>query len=669
MKILAATITALTLGWGAAGLAIIAASAATIPSAPENLTARERKGPKIRLDWVDTSENEDGFELQRQHGTGPWMLRGRFGPDDNRFLDTSPHLPACYRIRAFNADGQSEFTEPACILTGGPGIPSAPTDLTAREGDDGKFRIRWVDTSDNELGFELQRRPSLADTWSSLYFGANTQRFADDFDLTPHPCYRVRAHNGEGKSDFAGRACIGTEVPPDTCVATRARGASFPGHYGASSGGAADPAIAAGPDRLVLISNAEVSIHCKTGKAVASIGMPTFFAGLMAKGEGSAGDVAAFFDPHSQRFFLSEAAKIHPQTCQPGSCVGHTMLAVSKTSTPGTLTAADWHFYAIDRYLDWIGGEAIPTTNWADFEKLATDERYLVITSRQYAESDGRGLGPKIKVLKKAQLIRGKAPKRWADILSTQDMAGVMPAKAFGVAPTFFLVSRGRGSCGVTVWGVDTKRARNKKPVTRSVPLTGNCATPVTGPQRSGAPVDIAGTGFGTLPVYRDGSLWIADTWRRFFPSGPVAVIKWAELDVSGWPEVRVVQQGEVGTEGVWSFEPSIAVDRDGNLTIAFYTTGPSIYPSISVTRHLNSNPPGFTKSPEVIKAGTGPTTHILNGRNRFADFSSVALDPDGTTVWAHLQYAVKGDWRSWVASVSAIGSKRAPAAPSGERR
>lgn len=102
-----------------------------------------------------------------------------------------------------------------------------------------------------------------------------------------------------------------------------------------------DPAIAVGPDRLVLITNAEVVIYEKTGTVVARKGLHPFFLPALVPGEASAGDVDAVFDPHTGRFFLSQAATIHPQTCQPGTCVGYNMLAVSKTSTPGSLDPSD----------------------------------------------------------------------------------------------------------------------------------------------------------------------------------------------------------------------------------------------------------------------------------------------------------------------------------------
>src|SRR6185295_13862946 len=166
----------------------------------------------------------------------------------------------------------------------------------------------------------------------------------------------------------------------------------------------------------------------------------------------SAGDVAALYDVGSGRFFLAQAAKIEPQVCVPGTCVGHNLLAVSKTSTPALLDATDWYFYAFDRYLDRTLAGVTFTTNWGDFDRLAADDRVLVITSRQYRESDGAQMGPKIRILDKLKLTAGETPATWVDIPVTGHFAGIQPATSFGAAPVLFLVSR--ASCGVNVWGI-----------------------------------------------------------------------------------------------------------------------------------------------------------------------------------------------------------------------
>lgn len=174
------------------------------------------------------------------------------------------------------------------------------------------------------------------------------------------------------------------------------------------------------------------------------------------------------------------------------------------------------------------------------------------------------------------------------------------------------------------------------------------------GPQLSGPPIDIAGVGHGAIPVFRDGRLWMAHTWQRDFGSGPVAAIKWAELDVSQWPNaVTVVQQGTIGEDKVWSFYPSLTVDSESNVVIGFYTTSADQYAALNVSVRTASDPPGTMQPRMLVKGGTGAVVKISGPtRNRFADYSWMALDPEDSTSWFHGQFGTSGNWQTWVAKI-----------------
>ena len=468
---------------------------------------------------------------------------------------------------------------------------------------------------------------------------------------------------GNGIHTYSGTPLSVTIQP--TAIANITIG--FPGASGHATTAVPDPAIAVGNDRVVLITNAEVVIYAKSGETIARKGLHPFFLPALPAGVSSAGDVAAIYDERSGRFFLSQAAKIQPQECQPGTCVGFNMLAVSKTATPGSLDPADWHLFAFDRYLDRTATGSVTTTNWGDFDKLGVDEQRLVITSLQYRQSDSAPMGPKIRLLDKAKLIAGEKPETWVDVFPDQDsrmfQSGVVPARMFSESPTFFFAAAApRGSpCGFTVLGITGGQA-NPVVTRRSVSLEGTCglgdwgaAGSGRGSQRGSAPLAVSGVGFSVIPVFRNGRLWVADTWRKDFGSGEVSVIRWAELDVSQWPDtVTVVQHGTIGEDSVWSFFPSLTVDSKGNLVIGYNTTSADQYPALNVSARTASDPPGTLRPPILVKAGTGAATRILNNRNRFADFSWMALDPVDSTSWVHGQYGTPDSehWQTWVARI-----------------
>lgn len=438
-----------------------------------------------------------------------------------------------------------------------------------------------------------------------------------------------------------------------------AEGTAFPVTTASVNYLASDPALAVGQDRIVFISNAEVVIASKAGLVITRKPLHEFFLPAMVAGESSAGDVAAVYDDATGRFFVAEAAKIHPQTCLAGTCVGHNMIAVSKSATPGSLLPTDWHLFAIDRYVERSTNPPILTTIWADFDVLATSPDALIVTSRRYRESDGAPMGAIIRILDKASIVAGRAPTTWTDLAfpNNVDVApGLMPAHMFDTAPVHFFVGRAPSAvCGVTVWGVTTG-AGTPSVTTQVVPLDGTCDFPRYAPQASSTiAMDVGGaSSLARSPVFRNGRLWVAQTWGQRFAAGTVTAIKWAELDVSRWPGTpRVVQQGLVGADGVWTFHPAITVDPSGNAVLAFNTTSETSYPSIHASVHRATDAPGVMGPWIMVKAGSSPNLALdSSGRNRFADFLSLDLDPATSGTWVHGQYGATDALRTWAALI-----------------
>jgi hypothetical protein len=74
----------------------------------------------FQLTWVDNSQNEDGFNIERKLGTtGTFSLLATVGPNvtsysDNNLADSTTY---CYRLNAFNSAGNSAYTNDACETT------------------------------------------------------------------------------------------------------------------------------------------------------------------------------------------------------------------------------------------------------------------------------------------------------------------------------------------------------------------------------------------------------------------------------------------------------------------------------------------------------------------------------------------------------------------------
>jgi hypothetical protein len=455
----------------------------------------------------------------------------------------------------------------------------------------------------------------------------------------------------EGKS---GSALVTVTLPT-----TGPDGIAFVGSIGNASYPVPDPALAVGTDRIVLISNSEVVITTKTGADVDRVSLQSFFAPLLASGERSQGDVAALFDESTGRFFLAEAANRHPQACMPGTCVGHNFVAVSRSSTPSSLGPGDWYLFAFDRFLERSSTVPVATTIWADYDDLAVNGEALYITSRRYGELDDSPQGAIIRMLDKTKLIAGTAPSSWTDFTFLPGVGigpGMMPARNFGATPVQYFVSRAlSGYCGWTVWGLS---GGLNAPVlaSQSVQLSGSCNISRYGLQPGDAPaLDVGGSGsLARSAVYRNGRLWMAETFGVNPGAGSGTVIKWAELDVSHWPSsISIVQQGSVGSDGVWSYYPAIMVDQAGTMVLAFNTTSATTYPSINVAVRFAADPAGAMRPTTIVKAGTGASVHVDGAmRNRSGDYLSIDLDPVTFAFWLHGQYGTSGDSRTWVAQI-----------------
>ncbi len=104
---------------GAADYAIAVQCAALAPSAPATLTA-ERDGAGVALTWADSSWNESGFHIERAPASGG-VFQVVYTASANIVNHVDTDLPCGtayqYRVRAFNAEGASEYSAVAHITT------------------------------------------------------------------------------------------------------------------------------------------------------------------------------------------------------------------------------------------------------------------------------------------------------------------------------------------------------------------------------------------------------------------------------------------------------------------------------------------------------------------------------------------------------------------------
>ena len=90
-----------------------------LPNSPANLVASVVSSNQIDLYWVDTSENEDGFVVERK-ATEYFTVIGRVGANISSFTSAGlfEETEYTYRIRAFNVTGSSGYSNEVSASTG-----------------------------------------------------------------------------------------------------------------------------------------------------------------------------------------------------------------------------------------------------------------------------------------------------------------------------------------------------------------------------------------------------------------------------------------------------------------------------------------------------------------------------------------------------------------------
>jgi subtilisin family serine protease len=190
------------------------------PASPANVLASVEPTGYVNLSWSDQSPDELGFAIERSTDAENFNLLDTVGANYQNYTDRTVTLSGTYyyRVRAYNPGSSSVEVNAAFPVTVlNIQAPAAPSNLKATALARGAgISLNWLDRSNNEIGFELERRviPSGKNAtpgpWQLVAtLAANTTSHVDTTAVSNTTyTYRIRAFNLAGASSYSNEVTV-----------------------------------------------------------------------------------------------------------------------------------------------------------------------------------------------------------------------------------------------------------------------------------------------------------------------------------------------------------------------------------------------------------------------------------------------------------------------------
>lgn len=389
-----------------------------------------------------------------------------------------------------------------------------------------------------------------------------------------------------------------------------------------------DPHMAVGPNHVVVMTNGAIAAFNKLGVLQFQDEIEDSF-GFW----GSVGATGFVFDPEvlydelSGRFFAMAAEGFEP------AGTSHVLIAVSDDSDPN----GTWYKYRFSTAA--LAGDLFDSPN------IAVDANVLYVTG------DGFGISSNYPVytFDKASLLAGLPPVvQKSTTLSTSTQSAGMPPVSFDNPPALYMIEHKEAGSNTSV-----RLIALTNPLTTITFTTFTLTVPAYSPP--GDPVQMGTTNrpetfdarFWSV-AYRDGYLW-----ATHHINDPVKV-RWYQIKMNGWPtsgmNPALVQSGDVvPASGVYGFFSSITADANQNAALCFSRSSSSSFIGMATAFRLATDAAGTFRTPVTQQTSTAAYTFAA----RWGDYSAIEVDPaDGRSFWAHHEYAIGNNWRTWVAHV-----------------
>jgi hypothetical protein len=404
---------------------------------------------------------------------------------------------------------------------------------------------------------------------------------------------------------------------------------------------------AAGPSVYIETVNQATAIYDKsTGRQLALDSLDDFFT---TQGGLPRTDKASFFtdpaivyddQPGVQRFIISNQ---DVDLSGPSS----TDIAVSKTSDPKTLTAADWNFYQIDTT------ESTSTLSFfTDYPgNMGYNANALVFTLNLYNAATFAPDHVEVISVSTADLAKGVANPA----VYRNDFAGfnLRPTTMHDAKPgdPMWLIQEDPTHLDKAIDVVKMTDVLSNDAAFTTTPLTVNPYMEVVPPLQPGGSFLTFNIDSGIQKAAESGGTLVAS--QAVASSYTQDAARWYQIDVSsGTP--KLVQQGDVSLgDNTYATYPAIDINAAGDIGMTFLSTGtdsPTDFLSMYVTGRTPQDPQGQMETPVLVPAGTG---QAINTDFRAGDMSGINVDPTNGSFWAVNEYANAEYFGSWGTAIA----------------
>ncbi|MDN5204896.1 fibronectin type III domain-containing protein [Fulvivirgaceae bacterium BMA10] len=189
------------------------------PRSPQSLTAEPQSPTEIRLSWKDKSDNETGFIIERSTPqNNDFVELVTLNSDDTTFLDIglTENTYYYYRLKAINTIGVSAYSNitNAKTLDDVVNIPEAPTKLTAMVAQTIQVNLSWIDNSNNETGFTVERAILPGNTFNEIAITNPDVTTYTDNNLMENTTYlyRVKANGITLDSEYTNEIEVNLSI-------------------------------------------------------------------------------------------------------------------------------------------------------------------------------------------------------------------------------------------------------------------------------------------------------------------------------------------------------------------------------------------------------------------------------------------------------------------------